>query len=113
MRCVCACTCILGIHAHPSILRVSLESSGEPPAVPHLSSPVPWCLLQFSCAAPTQSSCPEPMPEVWVCNSDGYVGQVCLLSLRAEPDVEACIAVCSARILCIGAVPGLQRRGHR
>ncbi|XP_039075844.1 rho guanine nucleotide exchange factor 17 isoform X2 [Hyaena hyaena] len=69
--------------------------------------------MQFSCAAPTLSSCPEPMPEVWVCNSDGYVGQVCLLSLRAEPDVEACIAVCSARILCIGAVPGLQRRGHR
>uniref|UniRef100_A0A5F7ZVZ9 Rho guanine nucleotide exchange factor 17 n=1 Tax=Macaca mulatta TaxID=9544 RepID=A0A5F7ZVZ9_MACMU len=69
--------------------------------------------MQFSCAAPTLNSCPEPSPEVWVCNSDGYVGQVCLLSLRAEPDVEACIAVCSARILCIGAVPGLQRRCHR
>lgn len=69
--------------------------------------------MQFSCAAPTLSSCPEPTPEVWVCNSDGYVGQVCLLSLRAEPDVEACIAVCSARILCIGAVPGLQPRCHR
>ncbi|KAF6332501.1 Rho guanine nucleotide exchange factor 17 [Rhinolophus ferrumequinum] len=69
--------------------------------------------MQFSCAAPTLSSCPEPAPEVWVCNSDGYVGQVCLLSLRAEPDVEACIAVCSARILCIGAVPGLQPRCHR
>ncbi|XP_060032839.1 rho guanine nucleotide exchange factor 17 isoform X2 [Erinaceus europaeus] len=69
--------------------------------------------MQFSCAAPTLSSCPEPSPEVWVCNSDGYVGQVCLLSLRAEPDVEACIAVCSARILCIGAVPGLQRHCHR
>uniref|UniRef100_A0A8C2YUL3 Rho guanine nucleotide exchange factor 17 n=1 Tax=Chinchilla lanigera TaxID=34839 RepID=A0A8C2YUL3_CHILA len=69
--------------------------------------------MQFSCAAPTLSSCPEPTPEVWVCNSDGYVGQVCLLSLRAEPDVEACIAVCSARILCIGAVPGLQPHCHR
>ncbi|XP_051005007.1 rho guanine nucleotide exchange factor 17 [Acomys russatus] len=69
--------------------------------------------MQFSCAAPTLGSCPEPAPEVWVCNSDGYVGQVCLLSLRAEPDVEACIAVCSARILCIGAVPGLQPRCSR
>ncbi|XP_006870335.1 PREDICTED: rho guanine nucleotide exchange factor 17 [Chrysochloris asiatica] len=69
--------------------------------------------MQFSCAAPTLSSCPEPAPEVWVCNSDGYVGQVCLLSLRAEPDVEACIAVCSARILCIEAVPGLQHRCNR
>uniref|UniRef100_A0A670Z8F7 Rho guanine nucleotide exchange factor 17 n=1 Tax=Pseudonaja textilis TaxID=8673 RepID=A0A670Z8F7_PSETE len=44
--------------------------------------------------------------EVWVCNSDGYVGQVCLLSIRKEPIVEACIAVCSARILCIASVPG-------
>ena len=79
----------------------------------HSPSPVPWRRPQFSCAAPTLSSCPEPTPEVWVCNSDGYVGQVCLLSLRAEPDVEACIAVCSARILCIGAVPGLQRCCHR
>ncbi|XP_040820039.1 rho guanine nucleotide exchange factor 17 [Ochotona curzoniae] len=68
--------------------------------------------MQFSCAAPTLSSCLEPTPEVWVCNSDGYVGQVCLLSLRAEPDVEACIAVCSARILCIGAVPGPQHCSH-
>lgn len=100
--------------------------AGPPPCVPwdHLlqgmlaAAPLftfccPLVPLQFSCAAPTLSSCPEPTPEVWVCNSDGYVGQVCLLSLRAEPDVEACIAVCSARILCIGAVPGLQPHCHR
>ena len=36
-------------------------------------SAVPWRRPQFSCAAPTLSSCPEPTPEVWVCNSDGYV----------------------------------------
>ncbi|KAG8137097.1 hypothetical protein E2320_005639 [Naja naja] len=52
---------------------------------------------------------PENAYEVWVCNSDGYVGQVCLLSIRKEPIVEACIAVCSARILCIASVPGLKR----
>ncbi|KAM9172757.1 rho guanine nucleotide exchange factor 17 isoform 2-T2 [Pangshura tecta] len=64
--------------------------------------------MQFSCASPSHSS-PENTYEVWVCNSDGYVGQVCLLSIKKEPTVEACIAVCSARILCIAAVPGLKR----
>ncbi|XP_026769328.3 rho guanine nucleotide exchange factor 17 isoform X3 [Pangasianodon hypophthalmus] len=65
--------------------------------------------MQFSCASPSHSS-PENVCEVWVCNSDGYVGQVCVLSIRAEPTVEACIAVCSARIICIAAVPGLKSR---
>ncbi|XP_010575052.1 PREDICTED: rho guanine nucleotide exchange factor 17 [Haliaeetus leucocephalus] len=64
--------------------------------------------MQFSCASPSHGS-PESSHEVWVCNSDGYVGQVCLLSIRKEPTVEACIAVCSARILCIASVPGLKR----
>ncbi|XP_054830464.1 rho guanine nucleotide exchange factor 17 [Eublepharis macularius] len=64
--------------------------------------------MQFSCSSPSHSS-PENTYEVWVCNSDGYVGQVCLLSIRKEPIVEACIAVCSARILCIASVPGLKR----
>ncbi|XP_062861168.1 rho guanine nucleotide exchange factor 17-like [Trichomycterus rosablanca] len=65
--------------------------------------------MQFSCASPSHSSV-ENVCEVWVCNSDGYVGQVCVLSIRAEPTVEACIAVCSARIICIAAVPGLKNR---
>ncbi|XP_053564699.1 rho guanine nucleotide exchange factor 17 [Bombina bombina] len=64
--------------------------------------------MQFSCASPSISST-DNVHEVWVCNSDGYVGQVCLLSIRNEPTVEACIAVCSARILCIASVPGLKR----
>ncbi|KAM6946001.1 rho guanine nucleotide exchange factor 17 [Aplochiton taeniatus] len=65
--------------------------------------------MQFSCASPSHS-CPDSSCEVWVCNSDGYVGQVCLLNIKDEPTVEACIAVCSARIICIAAVPGLKGR---
>ncbi|XP_037122811.1 rho guanine nucleotide exchange factor 17-like [Syngnathus acus] len=65
--------------------------------------------MQFSCASPSHT-CPESGCEVWVCNSDGYVGQVCLLNIKDEPTVEACIAVCSARIICIAAVPGLKGR---
>ncbi|KAM6933677.1 rho guanine nucleotide exchange factor 17 [Xenentodon cancila] len=65
--------------------------------------------MQFSCASASHS-CPDSGCEVWVCNSDGYVGQVCLLNIKDEPTVEACIAVCSARIICIAAVPGLKGR---
>ncbi|CAM9520972.1 unnamed protein product, partial [Lampetra fluviatilis] len=64
--------------------------------------------MQFSCASPSLGAW-DHSSEVWVCNSDGYVGQVCLLSVRPDPMVEACIAVCSARILCIAPVPGLGR----
>ncbi|XP_072333221.1 rho guanine nucleotide exchange factor 17-like [Scyliorhinus torazame] len=62
--------------------------------------------MQFSCASPSHGG-PDNAHEVWVCNSDGYVGQVCLLSIKPVPTVEACIAVCSARIICIASVPGL------
>ncbi|XP_067889484.1 rho guanine nucleotide exchange factor 17-like isoform X2 [Heterodontus francisci] len=62
--------------------------------------------MQFSCASPSHGGS-DNTHEVWVCNSDGYVGQVCLLSIKPVPTVEACIAVCSARIICIASVPGL------
>lgn len=57
--------------------------------------------LQFTCAASTIGS----MNDVWVCNSDGYVGQVCVLSLYPEPTVTSCNGVCNARILCVTSVP--------
>jgi Rho guanine nucleotide exchange factor 17 len=58
--------------------------------------------LQFSCAAQTLGA----QKDVWVCNSDGYVGQVCVLSLnQPEPTVTSCNGVCNAKILCIASVP--------
>lgn len=57
--------------------------------------------LQFTCAASTIGV----QKDVWVCNSDGYVGQVCVLSLVPEPTVTSCNGVCNARILCIATVP--------
>lgn len=62
--------------------------------------------LQFTCAAPTSDN----GNDVWVCNSDGYVGQVCVLSLNPEPTVTSCNGVCNARIVCIVAVPGVSGR---
>lgn len=59
--------------------------------------------LQFTCAAATLGT----QKDVWVCNSDGYVGQVCILSLNSlEPTVTSCNGVCNARILCVTSVPG-------
>lgn len=59
--------------------------------------------LQFTCAAATLGV----QKDVWVCNSDGYVGQVCVLSLnQPEPTVTSCNGVCNARILCVTSVPG-------
>ncbi|XP_012256069.2 uncharacterized protein LOC105686072 isoform X1 [Athalia rosae] len=61
--------------------------------------------LQFTCAAPTLASGQGPR-DVWVCNSDGYVGQVCVLSLTPEPpQVTSCNGVCNARILCVAGIP--------
>ncbi|EDV91134.1 GH15838 [Drosophila grimshawi] len=57
--------------------------------------------LQFTCAAATLSD----KRDVWVCNSDGYVGQVCIMSLHPEPNVTSCNGVCNARILCVASVP--------
>ncbi|XP_024084629.1 rho guanine nucleotide exchange factor 17 isoform X2 [Cimex lectularius] len=85
-----------------------LALTGERRAMPELVSAVPIrktrAGLQFTCAAPTHGPGPR---DVWVCNSDGYVGQVCILSLHPEPTVTSCNGVCNARILCIAPVPGL------
>ena len=64
-------------------------------------------VFQFSCAAPIDGLNANGHRDVWVCNSDGYVGHMCLLSLQPEPIVTLNTPVpgCNARILCIAAVP--------
>ena len=43
--------------------------------------------LQFTCAAPTVSWNTLHLRDVWVCNSDGYVGQVkrCISRINLTP----------------------------
>jgi hypothetical protein len=64
-------------------------------------------LFQFSCAAPIDGVNSTGYRDVWVCNCDGYVGHMSLLSLQPEPIVTLNTPVpgCNARILCICAVP--------
>lgn len=84
---------------------ILLATSFEKNAAPEFLSMIPIrktrAGLQFTCAASTIG----PMNDVWVCNSDGYVGQVCVLSLYPEPTVTSCNGVCNARILCVTSVP--------
>lgn len=84
---------------------ISTVSSLEKYPVPEFISCIPIrktrAGLQFTCAAPTLGS----QKDVWVCNSDGYVGQVCVLSLFPEPTVVSCNGVCNARILCVTSIP--------
>lgn len=58
-----------------------------------------------SCSTSTSISTVENEQDIWICNSDGYVGQVCILSLTSDPTVTSCNGVCNSRILCIVAVP--------
>nr|CAH7735584.1 unnamed protein product [Callosobruchus chinensis] len=89
--------------------KQNLAMSSDRRPIPEIVATVPIrktrAGLQFTCAAPTLE---ENRKEVWVCNSDGYVGQLCVLSLTPEPNVTSCNGVCSARILCITSVPGIK-----
>ncbi|ODN06583.1 Rho guanine nucleotide exchange factor 17 [Orchesella cincta] len=65
--------------------------------------------LQLSCAAPVtlynKASKALEMTDLWVANSDGYVGQICILTLHPEPAITSCNGVCNSRITCIVSVP--------
>ena len=97
---------ILRLNVH--VLLVAALSADRHPS-PVFQPPLPIrktrAGLQFTCAAPTLGLNAYSMRDVWVCNSDGYVGQVCVLSLQPEPTVISCNGVCNARILCIASIP--------
>lgn len=60
--------------------------------------------LQFTCASATTGSLGHR--DIWVCNSDGFLGQVYLLTLTPQPKIVSCHGVCESRILCIASIPG-------
>lgn len=87
--------------------KLALSTDRRPP--PEFLHPLPIrktrAGLQFTCAVATLGLNEHGLRDVWVCNSDGYVGQVCVLSLQPEPTVMSCNGVCNARILCIASIP--------
>lgn len=54
--------------------------------------------LQFTCAAPTVSWNSQHLRDVWVCNSDGYVGQVIQNSNLVAISVSNLLFKCSIKI---------------
>lgn len=95
--------------------KLALSADRRPS--PEFVAPVPIrktrAGLQFTCAAPTLGLNALNLRDVWVCNSDGYVGQVCVLSLQPEPTVTSCNGVCNARILCVASIPAGITPGSR
>ncbi|XP_067128079.1 rho guanine nucleotide exchange factor 17-like [Centruroides vittatus] len=87
--------------------KLALSTDRRPP--PEFMYPLPIrktrAGLQFTCASATLGLNQYNMRDVWVCNSDGYVGQVCVLSLQPDPTVTSCNGVCNARILCLASIP--------
>lgn len=63
--------------------------------------------FQITCAAAVVDACQSGLPDLWICSSDGYVGQVCVLTFQNEPVIASSVNICNARILCITAVPGV------
>ncbi|GBM79756.1 Rho guanine nucleotide exchange factor 17 [Araneus ventricosus] len=63
--------------------------------------------LLITCAAAVVDSCQNGLPDLWICSSDGLVGQVCVLTFQNEPVIASSVTICEARIICIAAVPGV------
>ena len=66
-----------------------------------------FTIIQLKCAAtglPIDNSCSNSL---WVCRSDVYGGQVCLLHVESQNKLRlmASITVCSSQIHCIAAIP--------
>lgn len=66
------------LHFNVWFWNAVLSPDHRPP--PEFLSPLPIrktrAGLQFTCAAPTVTWNSQYLRDVWVCNSDGYVGQV-------------------------------------
>lgn len=69
--------------------------------------------LLLSAAAPVSLHNKMRQNDVWVANSDGYVGQICILNLFPEPpSITSCNSVCNSKIICMTAVPPPDQAQH-
>ncbi|KAL1493208.1 hypothetical protein ABEB36_011305 [Hypothenemus hampei] len=107
----------ISIEFHKPEIRASWEETlieyqaklGDRRPIPELFAILPIrktrAGLVLSSAAPAFN---DASRDVWLCNSDGHVGQICILNLneKCEPTLTSCNGICSSRILCITSVPG-------
>ena len=60
--------------------------------------------LKFTCASARIHLTSNPN-DVWICSTDGQMGQVCIMNTFPELTVSSCNTVCNSRISCIQCVP--------
>ncbi len=60
--------------------------------------------LKFTCASARIHLTNNPN-DVWICSTDGQMGQVCIMNTFPELTVSSCNTVCNSRISCIQCVP--------
>lgn len=61
--------------------------------------------FQFSVAAATLDKSAEGAPNVWVCASDKFSGQVAVINVNGEPTIESTTSIGNAAIVAICSVP--------
>ncbi|VBB27934.1 unnamed protein product [Acanthocheilonema viteae] len=65
---------------------------------------------QFSVAAATLGKSAEEAPNVWVCASDKFSGQVAVINVNGEPTIESTTSIGNAAIVAICSVPAPRKK---
>lgn len=63
--------------------------------------------VKFTCAS-ARRYVANDHNDLWICSTDGQMGQVCIVNTIPDLAVTSCNTVCSARITCIQCVPPYQ-----
>uniref|UniRef100_A0A8R1U228 DH domain-containing protein n=1 Tax=Onchocerca volvulus TaxID=6282 RepID=A0A8R1U228_ONCVO len=66
--------------------------------------------LTFSAAAATLGKSVEEAPNVWVCTSDKFSGQVAVINVNDEPTIESTTSIGNAAIVAICSVPAPRKK---
>uniref|UniRef100_A0AAF5PPN3 DH domain-containing protein n=1 Tax=Wuchereria bancrofti TaxID=6293 RepID=A0AAF5PPN3_WUCBA len=66
--------------------------------------------LTFSVAAATFGKSAEGAPNVWVCASDKFSGQVTVINVNGEPTIESTTGIGNAAIVAICSVPAPRKK---
>uniref|UniRef100_A0A0R3RQH3 DH domain-containing protein n=1 Tax=Elaeophora elaphi TaxID=1147741 RepID=A0A0R3RQH3_9BILA len=66
--------------------------------------------LTFSVAVATLGKSAEGAPNVWVCASDKFSGQVAVINVNGEPTIESTTSIGNAAIVAMCSVPAPRRK---
>ncbi|KAM3723534.1 Rho guanine nucleotide exchange factor [Dirofilaria immitis] len=66
--------------------------------------------LTFSAAATISGRSAEGAPNVWVCTSDKFSGQVAVINVNGEPTIESTTSIGNAAVVAICSVPAPRKK---